>query len=609
MEIQLPLILLIKVVIIVFLFLFYHLFINSTNIKFTYITHIFYSDNKNEDPAFAKKLREDKEVNEAAKINADKKAEFTGAPKVQRQPSMRRNSTGDDYKGPAGDKDNRSFKNGKAENGSDVVRASRRHSLLTAKDHLEKKSSETQSASIRVSAMHQKRLENKVADSRTSRARQEGFTGGDVTTTSSKTRKSVLLTYTTEDVLKKSLKEHPIFSNMDAGQLQCIVDAMVLEQIPAGKILTVQGSPGKKWFCIHTGTFEISSQGETRKDDIHTELGPGDGFGEIFLFDCPRVFTVSAKTDGSVWSISRQNYRQVLKNYEEQNANQRIRFLREVKLFATLTSKELEAIADEVVEETILEGEYIMKQNDSVDEYSKFYIISKGYVNVVLPKRKGDTKDKLKMLEAAAYFGERALLTDDKRNADIIAGANLVVLTMARNTFVKLLGPLATLMERSVNEYGELVLKSVPLLGVLSDEEREMVMRTSTTKYFEDGEEIVIAGNRADFFFIVKEGEVSYQLFDPKFTRAPRASNAPSFKNGSLSRNDSSMSMDSAVLNGDRKRESIHLVTEDNEHLLEHGPLGTLQEGETGAPYTRKGFNFFFFFNSFFHYIYIFLNL
>ncbi len=53
---------------------------------------------------------------------------------------------------------------------------------------------------------------------------------------------------------------------------------------------------------------------------------------------------------------------------------------------------------------------------------------------------------------------------------------------MARNTFIKILGPLQALMDRSINEYGELVLKSVPILGLLTDSQREEVMQFSQTR-------------------------------------------------------------------------------------------------------------------------------
>ncbi len=78
---------------------------------------------------------------------------------------------------------------------------------------------------------------------------------------------------------------------------------------------------------------------------------------------------MTANTPGTVWSITRQAYRQALKAYEEQKQAERIRFLREVKLFQTLTSTEIDAIADNVLEENYADGEYIMRAGESVTEY------------------------------------------------------------------------------------------------------------------------------------------------------------------------------------------------------------------------------------------------
>ncbi len=94
-------------------------------------------------------------------------------------------------------------------------------------------------------------------------------------------------------------------------------------------------------------------------DDIVVKLGPGDSFGEVFLFDCPRLFTVTAMTNGALWSISRDSYRERLMIFEKKKFKERLDFLRRVNLLSTLTTTELTALADTVVMETFKEGEFV----------------------------------------------------------------------------------------------------------------------------------------------------------------------------------------------------------------------------------------------------------
>lgn len=52
-----------------------------------------------------------------------------------------------------------------------------------------------------------------------------------------------------------------------------------------------------------------------------------------------------------------------------------------------------------------------------------------------------------------AYFGERALLTNDFRAANIIATSKVLVLSLERDTFMRLLGPLDEILKRNMDQY------------------------------------------------------------------------------------------------------------------------------------------------------------
>ena len=108
-------------------------------------------------------------------------------------------------------------------------------------------------------------------------------------------------------------------------------------------------------------------------------------------------------------------------------------------------------LGDAVKEEKFKKDDYIIKQGQSGD---KFYFISSG--TAIATKNNPDSKEETKVMdyESGAYFGERALLTNDVRAANIVAtAAEVVCLTLERDTFVRILGPLDEILKRNMEQY------------------------------------------------------------------------------------------------------------------------------------------------------------
>ena len=51
------------------------------------------------------------------------------------------------------------------------------------------------------------------------------------------------------------------------------------------------------------------------------------------------------------------------------------------------------------------------------------------------------------------YFGELALIKGEPRAANIVAETNLKLLSLDRNSFKRLLGPLEDILKRKSNDY------------------------------------------------------------------------------------------------------------------------------------------------------------
>jgi hypothetical protein len=103
---------------------------------------------------------------------------------------------------------------------------------------------------------------------------------------------------------------------------------------------------------------------------------------------------------------------------------------------------ELEKMTVSLERETYESGETIIRQGNVGDN---FYIIAEGNVGVFRTDE-SNKETKLTVLRQGAFFGEKALLKEDVRQASCIAESKVVCLTLGREDFIDMLGSLEDLM-------------------------------------------------------------------------------------------------------------------------------------------------------------------
>ena len=136
--------------------------------------------------------------------------------------------------------------------------------------------------------------------------------------------------------------------------------------------------------------------------------------------------------------------------------------------------------------------------NGAADDVNDARVESRRNTRVVATRKAGD------------YIGEGALITSEKRNADVIANADVVeCLALSRTDFEKYMLPLKELMD---HKFLCKIIKSVPGWGEImtslkDDELLELVSALEEAK-FDKGDFIVHQGEKGDLFYIIKEGEV-----------------------------------------------------------------------------------------------------
>ena len=117
-------------------------------------------------------------------------------------------------------------------------------------------------------------------------------------------------------------------------------------------------------------------------------------------------------------------------------------FLKGFPLFADLTPNTIAELADQMMVHEADPGDVVIRQGDAGD---LFYLIRSGSVDVFI--NDGTQERKVAELKEGQYFGEAALITDEPRNATIVAHEPCIFYALGKDDFRAVLETSATFEE------------------------------------------------------------------------------------------------------------------------------------------------------------------
>ena len=100
-------------------------------------------------------------------------------------------------------------------------------------------------------------------------------------------------------------------------------------------------------------------------------------------------------------------------------------------------------------------GEYIIREGDKNGD--QFFMVMEGECEATKALEPGKPAQLVKEYQPGDYFGERALLHDVPRGANIVAKTQLHVVILDRGAFKRLLGPIEQILERNEAEYNKYI--------------------------------------------------------------------------------------------------------------------------------------------------------
>lgn len=256
-----------------------------------------------------------------------------------------------------------------------------------------------------------------------------------------------------KELIKKAIQCNLTMSSIggfDDEKIEDLTSVMWKEHVSSGHELITEGDLNADYFYIvQEGSFEVTSshvEGELGTDILALKgegrvVESGGSFGELaLLYLMPRRATVKAIEDSIVWVIDRQNFKTILFKASWIHLKEIQGYLDGVLILQSLLNEEKEHLATALVEMQFVRGENIVVQGEIG---MIFYILYEGDVQVIKDNEKINELSAEPRLGTAQYFGERALLYNDCREATVQVTSNVAkTLVLDRLDFQMLLGPL-----------------------------------------------------------------------------------------------------------------------------------------------------------------------
>ena len=258
-----------------------------------------------------------------------------------------------------------------------------------------------------------------------------------------------------EAFISSCLKQNFLFNHLGKMEIMMLVDAFDIHRVSKGRAIIRQGEMGEYFYIVSEGCVKFHSDNENIGSlDSHKgaeSLGTvnvGGSFGELaLLYDAPRTVTAIALKACVLWRVDRRTFRQILasnalkRDHEVGEALRRLSFLR--NLDEHLLKMLVEAATTYVCES----GEEIVKKGE---KGNVFYVVKTGSVKVT-DIEIGQSRFDDQELGPGEYFGERGILTGEKRSANVTALEECNLLCLGQRDIKRILGDLTDVILRSTD--------------------------------------------------------------------------------------------------------------------------------------------------------------
>jgi cAMP-dependent protein kinase regulator len=170
------------------------------------------------------------------------------------------------------------------------------------------------------------------------------------------------------------------------------------------------------------------------------------------MYNAQRAATVTATSQAKLWALDRESFQMMLSTAENTKKRQYEGFLESVAILQDLTKYELARLSDMLDSQLFDKDEPIITQGE---EGAYFYILEDGEAKAFIGGERGEIEVK-HYSQPGDYFGEIALLKSATRRATVrAAGEGCSVLSVSRDDFDSVLGPIKDILGKNIDKYPE----------------------------------------------------------------------------------------------------------------------------------------------------------
>lgn len=245
------------------------------------------------------------------------------------------------------------------------------------------------------------------------------------------------------------LRNYVPLSELTQDNLQELSRGTFVEQIGAGQTLFKKGDTDNRSYYILGGEIELDS-GDGSPPRVVAGATPASRFP--LDHHRPRQATAKARTQVFYFQVDNNHLDLLLtwgqnagymvaeidNSAEEADDGDWMTHMLRSSIFHRIPASNIQAVFIKMEAHPVRAGDVVITQGDEGDYY---YYIKQGRAVVTRLTKTGQTI-KLAELEAGSSFGEEALISDTKRNANVTMLTNGVLMRLAKADFAALLqGP------------------------------------------------------------------------------------------------------------------------------------------------------------------------
>eukprot|EP00584_Thalassiosira_punctigera_P005060 CAMPEP_0172533546 /NCGR_PEP_ID=MMETSP1067-20121228/6205_1 /TAXON_ID=265564 ORGANISM="Thalassiosira punctigera, Strain Tpunct2005C2" /NCGR_SAMPLE_ID=MMETSP1067 /ASSEMBLY_ACC=CAM_ASM_000444 /LENGTH=839 /DNA_ID=CAMNT_0013318197 /DNA_START=162 /DNA_END=2681 /DNA_ORIENTATION=+ len=304
-------------------------------------------------------------------------------------------------------------------------------------------------------------------------------------------------------LIEAALKENLVFSGLTSSKRASLVSTFEDVRVKHGTKIIEQGDVGDYFYVLAEGEVDFQIDGK-----VVGTASKGSSFGELaLLYQAPRAATCVAKTQCGLFRLDQEAFKRFLAQQMKDSHADVIGILKKVPYFKELDEEYLNKISSNLRAVTYNDGD-VLASREAGSPIS-FYIVKEGIVEMTGLKAGGsDYKDN--SVKAGEFFGDYAIVNNEWSYGTAKAKGKVVVLSLGRDQFVRVLGTDIGLLVRKQIDKAKLELIPFGKRNGPAENELDLLVGAIKEKKFQKGHIFFVEGKRTNpALYLVRKGKLS----------------------------------------------------------------------------------------------------